>query len=300
MKLPNFYYENQLWKRNIRCVAGVDEVGRGSFAGPTVAAAVAFATRTTLTSSRGLRPRIERANVRGRPVYINDSKKLTARQREVADKWIKENVVTWGIGEVGVAEINRFGITKATYSAFRLAISNANIRLHNRIEFLLIDAFYIPYVRGFPRGRKKRIMGCRKRGNEEMRKLGNRELKNFLQVGGLQRPVVETKKFKNQLVGRRSKETISEGKIFQNDSRQLAIINGDSKSISIAAASIIAKVYRDKLMQSLSTKSKRKKYGWEANKGYGTKQHREAILKHGVTRHHRKQFVESFLNKQKL
>jgi ribonuclease HII len=62
----------------------------------------------------------------------------------------------------------------------------------------------------------------------------------------------------------------------------------DEKSLSIAAASIVAKVYRDKLMAKLSDRSKYRKYHWDENKGYGTKTHREAILKHGATKHHRK------------
>ncbi|MDP3955217.1 MAG: hypothetical protein Q8Q15_02550, partial [bacterium] len=76
---------------------------------------------------------------------------------------------------------------------------------------------------------------------------------------------------------------------------QKGVIHGDQKSISIAAASILAKVYRDKLMQSLSKQSKYKKYGWGKSKGYGTKEHQKAILKYGLTRYHRKEFVRTFL-----
>ncbi len=75
---------------------------------------------------------------------------------------------------------------------------------------------------------------------------------------------------------------------------QKPIIKGDEKSISIAAGSIIAKVYRDKLMAKLSQKSSRwKMYGWQKNKGYGTKQHRESIEANGFSRHHRKSFCRS-------
>ncbi len=66
---------------------------------------------------------------------------------------------------------------------------------------------------------------------------------------------------------------------------QKAIINGDEKSISIAAASIIAKVYRDNLMKKLSKKYKQ--YHFEKNKGYGTKEHIEALKKYGKTKIHR-------------
>ena len=67
------------------------------------------------------------------------------------------------------------------------------------------------------------------------------------------------------------------------------IIKGDSKSISIAAASIIAKVYRDKLMQDLSIQYPG--YYWEKNSGYGTKQHLLALDNLGVTPIHRKSFA---------
>ena len=67
------------------------------------------------------------------------------------------------------------------------------------------------------------------------------------------------------------------------------IIKGDSKSISIAAASIIAKVYRDKLMQDLSLQYPG--YYWEKNSGYGTKQHLLALNNLGVTPIHRKSFA---------
>ena len=66
------------------------------------------------------------------------------------------------------------------------------------------------------------------------------------------------------------------------------IINGDEKIKSISAASIIAKVYRDKLMIKLSEKFQN--YAWERNFGYGTKAHMEGLKKFGVTSHHRKSF----------
>lgn len=72
-------------------------------------------------------------------------------------------------------------------------------------------------------------------------------------------------------------------------SRQKAIIKGDQQSISIAAASIIAKVYRDRLMCQLAKQYPR--YGWEKNKGYGTQQHLQAIRLRGITGMHRRAFV---------
>ncbi len=69
------------------------------------------------------------------------------------------------------------------------------------------------------------------------------------------------------------------------------IVKGDSKSLSIAAASIIAKVIRDRIMRSLSQEYTY--YSWEKNKGYGTKMHIESIQQHGVSQHHRRTFLKN-------
>ena len=177
-------------------------------------------------------------------IIINDSKKITDRQRRIADEWIRKNALGWGVGSSSVAEINKKGIVRATHSGFRRAIASLNRRLNSRVEYLLIDAFYIPYIRYYPMRYKK----ARK----------NQKLKDA-------------------------------------KAKQLAIINGDEKSLSIAAASIIAKVYRDNLMIRLSKDRKYSHYHWDRNKGYGTKEHIEAIKKFGVTRLHRRKFVEKIL-----
>ncbi len=67
------------------------------------------------------------------------------------------------------------------------------------------------------------------------------------------------------------------------------IIKGDLKSVSIAAASIIAKVYRDRMMTRLAEEYPH--YGWESNAGYPTRKHMDGIQKHGITVHHRKTFA---------
>lgn len=229
LKKPNLSYETKLWKRGYKAVAGVDEVGRGSLAGPVVAGCVVFAQDSQIPKS----------------VRIDDSKKITPRQREKGAKWIKENATSWGVGEVSTSVINRLGMAKATKMAFRRSISLARKRFGKSIDYLLIDAFFIPYVRQLPTRRKKDGKG--------------RYIKN-------------------------------------PKGRQMAIVDGDEKSLSIGAASIIAKVYRDKIMLRLGKKPKFKKYGWGRNKGYGTKEHQKAILKYGINRYHRKQFVETFLS----
>lgn len=70
--------------------------------------------------------------------------------------------------------------------------------------------------------------------------------------------------------------------------RQTAVVGGDGSVHSIACASIVAKVYRDRLMCRLAARYP--EYGWQHNKGYGTPEHREAIFAHGLTPHHRRSF----------
>lgn len=77
---------------------------------------------------------------------------------------------------------------------------------------------------------------------------------------------------------------------------QSSIIKGDSKSISIAAASIVAKVYRDRMMVEYN--STYPGYGFESNKGYGTKAHYEGLREKGITPIHRKTFLKNFIDKE--
>ena len=125
--LPDFSFEKVAWERGFNMVAGMDEVGRGCFAGPVIAAAVAFApiNNYQFTIFNKLQNKI----------IINDSKKLTSQKRELAAFWIKRNAVCYGIGKASVGQINKFGIKKASEMAFRRAIKNCN----KRIDYLLID-----------------------------------------------------------------------------------------------------------------------------------------------------------------
>jgi ribonuclease HII len=221
MKYPNFFFERRLWKKGYKFIAGLDEVGRGSFAGPIIAGCVVFDKKIVIPGE----------------IRIDDSKKVSPKKRETAAIWIKKNALGWGIGEIPATLINRIGIAKATRRAFRQAVSRARQKLGRPIDYLLIDAFFVPYIPGLPSAKRKR--------------------------------------------------------------RQLPIIHGDCKSLTIGAASIIAKVYRDNLMIKLGKKPKLRKYAWAKNKGYGTGEHQKAILKYGITRYHRKIFVSTFLSKMK-
>lgn len=197
MTKPTFDEEQILWDQGMHNVAGIDEVGRGCFAGPVVTAAVILAKNFSAASE------------------VNDSKVLSPKKRKTLSEIIKKEAIAFSIAEISVEIINNVGIGKATQRAFRKAIKKLAIQPH----FILIDAFYI----------------------EEL------DRKN-----------------------------------------QKPIIHGDSKSISIAAASIIAKVYRDELMQQLHPQYE--VYDFFTNKGYGTKKHRDAIGKYGLCDLHRTSF----------
>jgi ribonuclease HII len=77
------------------------------------------------------------------------------------------------------------------------------------------------------------------------------------------------------------------------DGRYKSIIKGDTLSISIAAASILAKVYRDRMMAELA--KEHPQYLWNKNSGYGTAKHIVAIKEHGATKHHRTKFIRAFI-----
>jgi len=119
--LPTFKEEKKLWKKGIKYIAGVDEVGRGSLACPLLAAAVIFPAN--------FKPDFE----------INDSKKISIKKRKEIEPKIKKCALSIGIGIASVSYINRHGIVKATQRAFLNAIKN----LHIKPEYILVDAFYI-------------------------------------------------------------------------------------------------------------------------------------------------------------
>lgn len=195
MITPTLDLETKLWQDGYSRVCGIDEVGRGSFAGPVCVGAVIFSKDFQVING------------------LADSKLLKPRLRERLAKIIKNQASCWAVAEVGVSKINKVGIGKATQMAFRKAIKPLSP------DFVLIDAFYIKHL---------------------------------------------------------------------NRKRQRAIKDGDKICASIAAASVIAKVYRDKLMKKLHRKYPQ--YGLGKHKGYGTKKHQEAIKKFGLSRIHRRSF----------
>ena len=181
-------------------VCGIDEVGRGPFAGPVVAAAVILPKDCDI-------------------LYLNDSKKLSEKKRELLYDEIYEKAVAIGIGMSSEEVIDEINILQATYKAMQQAISNLSIKP----DLLLNDAVTIPDV----------------------------------------------------------------------EIEQVPIIKGDAKSASIAAASIVAKVTRDRMMKEYDTIYPG--YDFAKNKGYGTKAHIEGIKKQGICDIHRRTFVKKYI-----
>lgn len=208
---PTFREENKLWNSNIDCVIGLDEVGRGAFAGPIVAAGVVY------------KPNFKHKFLK----YVNDSKLLAPNQREELLEQIKYHALFYNVQTIEIDYINKRGIGKANIAVFRKVLNSLKEDISSSNFFVLIDGFHTKYL---PGGVKK----------------------------------------------------------------QKAIIGGDRKSISIASASIIAKVYRDKLMREAAFAYP--KYKFEQNKGYGTKYHRDSIKAYGLCEIHRSSFnLEKFM-----
>ena len=124
--LPTLTYEQRLWRDGYRRVAGLDEVGRGAWAGPVVAAAVILPPDD---------PELH-LHLRG----VRDSKTLTATQRRVLANVIQQHALAWGIGAVPPAEIDELGIVCATRKAMALALQ----ALSSPPDYLLIDHLTLP------------------------------------------------------------------------------------------------------------------------------------------------------------
>lgn len=187
--LKNYYEQG-------RVEAGCDEAGRGCLAGSVYAAAVILPP--------------DYHNER-----LNDSKKLTARQRYALRQDIERDAVAWGVGVVTPQEIDQINILNASILAMHRALDQLQVRP----EAIIVD--------------------------------GNR--------------------FKPY-----------------RDLPHTTIVKGDGKYLSIAAASILAKTYRDDEMVRLAQEYP--DYDWQHNMGYPTRKHREAIRQHGITPYHRRTF----------
>lgn len=194
-------YEEQY--NDCQAICGIDEAGRGPLAGPVVAAAVILPKDCEI-------------------LYLNDSKQLSAKKRELLYDEIMEKAVSVGVGYATPQRIDEINILQATYEAMRQAVNKLSLCP----DILLNDAVRIP---GLPM-------------------------------------------------------------------QQVPIVKGDAKSVSIAAASIIAKVTRDRLMMEYDKAMPQ--YHFAANKGYGSAEHIEALAVYGASPIHRRSFITHFKVKE--
>jgi len=125
---PNLDFENALWDKSIFHVAGLDEAGRGAWAGPVYAAAVILRTNN---------------QVQNQLQGVRDSKQMSAKQREFWAEKIKKISFYWGIGFADNVEIDQIGIIGST----RLAMSRAVEQLQSIPQHLLIDALRLPALK---------------------------------------------------------------------------------------------------------------------------------------------------------
>lgn len=123
-KKPNFSEEKFYWSQGIESVFGLDEVGRGAFAGPIIAAGVIY------------KPNFEANFLK----FINDSKLLKANLREELSLLIKENSI-WSIQVVEIDFINKYGIGKANFEVFKKVISDLINKIDKNEHFILADGF---------------------------------------------------------------------------------------------------------------------------------------------------------------
>ena len=189
-------YEASLWNNGILRIAGLDEVGRGSLAGPVVAAVVVLPQGGVVEGA-------------------GDSKKISRRKREQLYDEILTEALEVQFGSASAQEIDKTNILLATGLAMKRALD----QLAEQPDHVVID--------GLP-----------------MASLG-----------------------------------------WEHD----AVVKGDAKVHSIGCASIVAKVFRDRLMIDLGEQYPG--YGWDHNAGYGTKEHRDALERIGLTQYHRKTFL---------
>jgi ribonuclease HII len=191
--------EDELHAQGVGLLAGVDEAGRGPLAGPVCAAAVILPQNLVIDG-------------------LNDSKKLTAKRREILFDQIENAAISFGIAFASVEEIEQINILNAAL----LAMNRAITQLDPMPELALIDGNTTRSIRVPAR----------------------------------------------------------------------AVIGGDAKCASVAAASILAKVTRDKLMDELAKTYPQ--YGFEKHNGYGTREHYAALEQYGPSPVHRPSFLKKF------
>jgi len=153
---PTFEEELSLWKKGYVSVIGLDEVGRGAFAGPLVAAGVVFPAFFS-DSPKDKDAELLLKNIR-------DSKQLTPDNRNKLSVLIKKYALSCSVVEVSVPIINRFGVGTANRMAFRLILNNfcKKYQAKGQDLFVLIDGFHVSYLKGGRKQQKAIVKGDQK------------------------------------------------------------------------------------------------------------------------------------------
>jgi ribonuclease HII len=209
LKTSSMDNELQLWQDGYRRIIGLDEAGRGAWAGPVAAGAVCLP--------------FDDAALQLKLAGVRDSKEMTPRQRARLVDTIKSTAITWGVGWATNEEIDELRIVKATCLAMQRALDDAKRRLEGYTpDFIMTDSIKW----------------------DELTKMGV--------------------PFKS-------------------------IVRGDKLCLSISAASVIAKVWRDEYMRELDKSYPQ--YFFGTHKGYGTAKHIGALQTHKPSPLHRKTFA---------
>jgi len=219
-------------------ICGIDEAGRGPFAGPVVAGAVI----------------LDLEDPEKEILYLNDSKKLSEKKREMLYREILGKAIAVGIGYAGPHLIDRINILQATFHAMRMAIGHLrpvshlvepDLDVHELVRRLI--RYEIP----------------KKDGEADASCPGEPVVPDHILADAVHIPDIPIS--------------------------QEGIVKGDAKSVSIAAGSIVAKVTRDHIMYEYDRQYP--DYGFASHKGYGTRAHIEAIRNLGMTDIHRRSFI---------
>ena len=193
--------EKDLYDKGFNNICGIDEAGRGPLAGPVVVAGVIMPEDSMIE-------------------FVNDSKKVTEKRREMLYDKIKEEAISYSIAVVDQNVIDDINILNATKQGVTEVVDGLNVKP----DLIIVDALTHINTRGIP---------------------------------------------------------------------YEPIIKGDAKCYNIAAASILAKVTRDRIMRQWDEVFPQ--YGFAKHKGYGTKAHIEALEKYGPCPIHRKTFIKHFV-----
>lgn len=193
------------------------------------------------------------------PYTINDSKKLSKKTRKQIIHWINTNNISYTIGSASPQEIDEINIREANNLAMNRAIYNLILSIYSNNNT---------------------------NSNTNHNTITTNTINCYIDGNYFADKYNEMTMLSKELTKYN----------FNNKLNFKTIIKGDTSNVAIALASIIAKEYRDDLITNLANNKQYHEYFWHKNMGYGTKEHRQAILTNGITIHHRLSFLTKLIN----